>query len=608
MAEIHWANAVSADFATAADWTGGAVPGPSDDAILDAKGSPYTVTASTGQSVESIQTAANAVLLIKSTFGDAGGTGAGANAGTINVDGTLTAGGIFDNTGAVALDIGALTVAAGGLTLSGGGSVLLGLSGGVVISGVAPGAMLTNIDNTISGGGEIQQLTLVNEAGGVITAISTRLTLDTGHSITNAGLIEASGGTGDIEISDPIDNTGTLLANSSGITLAPAANINSGLIEGAGLGLDSGGVLVQGTLDQTGGGVLEASGGQGGIGLFSATIIGGTLESDGGFVIAEGGASILDGRSQAITDDANVEIDSGASLTLEGSVINNGTMGGLGELIIGAAGVTLESSAAPSSWSVSCPAATPTSTLTNGNRIRLDPNSDLGGGSMTLVNDGTIKLKGGPGVIDTGANTIMNSGTIKTTGVTSSTLVVRSLVDNTGILETNGGLLRFADAVTGSGDAVIEAGTLIFKSSFEENVAFNGTTGYLDLHEGQSYTGTITGFSPSGREGIDVKDVGQAGPVTLSYAGDHTSFFLTVTDGVNTAHLHIVCDYTNASFEVGSQPDAQLNTRPGTSITCAPAPLGMASVMASFGAPAAAAPAHPPSEARMPAALVLARP
>ena len=38
MAQIHWLNDISGSFTNAADWNGGMVPGPSDDAILDAAG------------------------------------------------------------------------------------------------------------------------------------------------------------------------------------------------------------------------------------------------------------------------------------------------------------------------------------------------------------------------------------------------------------------------------------------------------------------------------------------------------------------------------------------------------------------------------------------
>ena len=107
MTQIHWKNAVNADFNTAADWSTGTVPGAADDAILDAKGAAFTVTASTSETVNSIQLAKNATLSITAgVFTAANGTGAGVNAGLIAVgDRTgLTLGGSIANSGSITLN------------------------------------------------------------------------------------------------------------------------------------------------------------------------------------------------------------------------------------------------------------------------------------------------------------------------------------------------------------------------------------------------------------------------------------------------------------------------------------------------------------------------
>ncbi|HEY5008453.1 MAG TPA: hypothetical protein VII42_10635, partial [Caulobacteraceae bacterium] len=86
MAEIHWLKPVGDSFSDALDWSGGRVPGPADDAILDAGGmgsAPYAVIVSTRETVVSIQTAANATLDVDAgMFTAAAGSGAGINAGT----------------------------------------------------------------------------------------------------------------------------------------------------------------------------------------------------------------------------------------------------------------------------------------------------------------------------------------------------------------------------------------------------------------------------------------------------------------------------------------------------------------------------------------------
>ena len=73
MATIHWASGASGDFSAASDWTGGEVPGTSDNAVIDLAGT-YTVTLSSAEAVNSL------------TLDDGGATLA------INTEGALTIG------------------------------------------------------------------------------------------------------------------------------------------------------------------------------------------------------------------------------------------------------------------------------------------------------------------------------------------------------------------------------------------------------------------------------------------------------------------------------------------------------------------------------------
>ena len=143
MSEVHWLNAVSGSFTNAADWSGGAVPGPSDDAILDAPGStPYTVTVTSVQMIISLQTAANATLDLASGYvGDAEGTGAGVNAGIILVGAgaTFVAGGEIVSSGRI-------EVYGAGATFSATGEVAN--SGTISIDGTASGGAFFLVKNT----------------------------------------------------------------------------------------------------------------------------------------------------------------------------------------------------------------------------------------------------------------------------------------------------------------------------------------------------------------------------------------------------------------------------------------------------------------------------
>ncbi len=139
MTQIHWTNPISDVFSNGADWSGGVVPGASDDAILDASGGAFTVTSSVSETVSSIQTAANATLAITGgAFTATGGTGAGVNAGLTSVvnGGTFSVGGVIDNAGTIEAlgQIGQtspeIAIGIGGGALSGGGTIALAAATG----------------------------------------------------------------------------------------------------------------------------------------------------------------------------------------------------------------------------------------------------------------------------------------------------------------------------------------------------------------------------------------------------------------------------------------------------------------------------------------------
>jgi hypothetical protein len=203
MTNIHWLNPVSANFNTAADWSTGSVPTSTDDAILDAPGTtPYTVTASTSETIGEIQLASTATLAIASgtffvlsSFITNAGTIAVGSAGTTA---TLNLDKYFVNP-----------------TLTGSGTISLGDNAGNTILVDSSHVSLTNVDNTIVGSGSVtggSRVTLINEAAGVIDADNkTPLTIKVAL-VNNAGVIETTG-RGHCLIAHALDNAGTLEAN-----------------------------------------------------------------------------------------------------------------------------------------------------------------------------------------------------------------------------------------------------------------------------------------------------------------------------------------------------------------------------------------------------------
>ena len=159
------------------------------------------------------------------------------NAGNMVVsDGAvLPLGGTIDNTGAIVLnssgDHTELQIIGNGVTLEGGGQLTLSDSSANAIVGTGPNDTLTNVDNTISGAGQIGSgdgtLTLVNEAHGTIAANDAggTLTLETGTTITNNGVLEALNG-GTLQILDQVTGSGSAIIAGGTMIFGAQSNMN----------------------------------------------------------------------------------------------------------------------------------------------------------------------------------------------------------------------------------------------------------------------------------------------------------------------------------------------------------------------------------------------
>ncbi|WP_175773155.1 Ig-like domain-containing protein [Burkholderia ambifaria] len=167
------------------------------------------------------------------------------NAGVMTVsDGAmLPIGGIVENTGTIALgstgDITRFEILPKSATLEGGGHLTLSDDVHNVVFGSTPDATLVNVDNTITGAGQLGagQLTLVNE-GTIVADGANALVIDTGtHAVANAGTLEATG-SGGLVIESAVNNTGNLWANNGNLTI-------HGDVTGAGSATISGGATLE---------------------------------------------------------------------------------------------------------------------------------------------------------------------------------------------------------------------------------------------------------------------------------------------------------------------------------------------------------------------------
>ena len=452
MALINWLSAVSDLFSNAARWGGGVVPGASDDANLGTlSGAAYTVT-SQNQTVNSLRTAANAILALNpnTNFALTNGTGSGANAGQISVANNdfLYIGGTFNNTSTVATggivlngvaNATEIRLRGAATTFTGGGKVVLGTGGNNYVVGDAGAAnKLVNVDNSFSGVGNIGAggLTLDNQTAGIINANQTgQLTLQVNGGVTNTGTIEAT-------------NTGGLFILNTGIDNSGSGNAGKIVASGSGAHVD----------------------------LQNSSITGGTLTSGVGaqIDIVSGQTSSLDGTQPGaavnITAGTNLNLNNNTFIYIAGAINNAGSINLLGV----ANGTALR-------------LTSPVTTLTGGGKVVFS----TGGNNYIVGNGGALDE------LDNVNNTISGVGNI---GVGGMTLVNETAgiinADQTGqlVLQVNGGVTN-----TGLIEATSTGGLFVLNTSIDNSyssgagkISAVGAGAHVDLQNSTIFGGTLT--------------------------------------------------------------------------------------------------------------------
>jgi hypothetical protein len=417
-----------------------------------------TITALNGGSVS-----LGAILLQGGTLNNASGTilgGGGAldgstGAGALTIQGTYTADvgttttvlGTINNQGNIQVNAGGILGADAHLTLGanttlqGGGTVTLaglGIAGTAFVDGTR---VLTNVDNTIQGAGQIGDSTfgfplLINEAGGTINANVSGQTLRIdGVFVSNAGLMEATlGGT--------LDFANGIIANQGGTI---AANGGTMMLEGS--------TVTGGTITALNGGTIQMGAG--------ATIQGGTLNNASGSILGLNGTT-LDGSTGAgaVTIQGTYTVSSlGVGVDVAnvlGTINNQGNIQVNAGAILGAdAHLTLGAD----------------TTLQGGGTVTLvtpfnSPATAFIDGTHVLTNvDNTIQGAGQIGSTAFGFPTLVNgaAGTINA-NVSGQQLTIEGvLTTNAGLMEATGGglLVLEGSPLTNAGTVQVDAGSTI---------------------------------------------------------------------------------------------------------------------------------------------------
>jgi hypothetical protein len=551
----------------------------------------------------------------KSTLNGATIFGAVTNNGTVlvNQSQNLTLDGKIVNNGELLVDgvtaNSGLLVGASAVTLSGTGTVVLAADG--YIAGAAAGAKMTNL-STIDGGGFIKgPLNLTNGASGVIDADGARMVINTGATVTNAGLMEATGGGGLLLIRSTTVNGST----GGSVTAATGAKIQ----------LD-GDTLLGGTVSVAGGATLQAitdsstisgaafnNAGQVAIGngvnlnvtgsvnnsgtvtVAGAANLSGLVAGVGGMTLGGGGVVVLDLKGYiggagagasltnvdntikgqgfikgplTLTNDAGGIIDASTGrmvLNTGNTVTNDGLVESTSSGLLLVRNTTIDSSGG--------------GTVTDGRRMQLD-NSTLDGTTVgigkgailqSILHAATINMMGG---------TVQNSGTI--IGGAGG-LTINGDVANLGLVEEINGGLTVNGAVTGAGTTrIFGKGVLDVEGALTENAFFAAaSTGQLALGDTAGFTGKVFGFSKTGKTSLDLKDVTFDASDTTSYSGTAAGGTLSIlnSSSVVVATIKFSGDYRSSAWVLSADSGT------GTVVTdpTATKTSSLVSAMASFG-------------------------
>src|SRR6202167_2784899 len=384
----------------------------------------------------------------------------------------------------------------GAVSLSGAGTVTLSMSdGGVaVINESGSGAVLTNVNNTIQGRGQIGNngLSFVNQTAGIVNGnvAGAALLLNT-NSIANQGLLESTSAF--LQISATTNNSGgTISASGTGVVQF----LSGATIQGGTLATASGGVLGVAagttiTLDGATHGTLTISGAYTGPNN-STTILVGTINNTGAILV------------NATANNTFLSVSAGVSLTGGGTVTLSTTGGGIAIINESVSGAI----------------------LTNANNT-IQGVGQIGNNGLALVNQAG-------GIID--ANVAGTALLLNSNGVT-----------NLGLLEaTNGGVLQTSTSVNNQNATItangmnstvqflngttVQAGTLSTLNGGILGVAANQTT-TLDgtTHGALINAGTYTG--PNNSSTVLLGTINNAGAIQVVATANNT--FLSISGNVS---------------------------------------------------------------------------
>jgi len=462
---------------------------------------------------------------LSATGGGVLGTAAGQTVALQNLTNTNTYGtgngsitqivGTITNNGAINLSAGAsntfLQVAGGNTTLSGGGTVTLSESGAgvAVIDQQSANLVLINANNTLQGAGQIGNngLTLTNQAAGIINANAASPLLINAASVTNQGLMEATGG-GTLQTTTGINNTGGSISASG---------------SGSAVQFLSGTTISGGTLSTAAGGVLGTAAGQ--------TVALQNLTNAGTYGTGDGSITQIVGT---INNTGAINLSGGASNTFLQVAGGNVSLAGGGTVTMSGPAFINQASA--------------NLVLTNTNNL-IQGAGQIGNNGLTLVNQGTIDANQTGQVLTVNPTSTTNAGLMRASN--GGTLNATVGIANSGTLQAAGGTFNANAGFTGvTGTARVDAGGQlnVGAASTVGTLINNGTTatalnlGANSVTVSTAYTNANFGTGNSFNNRANVAGTGQilaAGNVGQAISGANVTNGTTATPTLAIGNVRV---------------------------------------------------------------------
>ena len=398
----------------ASNWVGGHVPTAADDAVINLAAGTVTLNTGATDTVHSLTTNANARLALA---GD-----------TLTLATSSTAAGGIDLASGTLAGAGVLTLSGTSTWTGGNMSGSVTNAGSLTVSGATAkylNGTLTNAGSlTVAAGagsiyGQATAAAVVNQAGGTIDVQSdgTAFYQNNGGTLTNAGTLRKSGGTGTSTINFALNNSGTVQVDSGVVSATGGGSLGGTFVVKAGtLGLDGGTFTAQAGASESGAGTLRVNGGtlSLGSGVTAANMSAANFSLASGTVTGPGtltttGASTWTGGSLG-------NLSNAGSLTVSGATAKylNGTLTNAGSLTVAAGAGSIYGQATAAAV------------------------VNQAGGTIDVQSDGTAFYQNNGG-------TLTNAGTLRKSGGTG-TSTINFALNNSGTVQVDSGTLSLQGA------------------------------------------------------------------------------------------------------------------------------------------------------------------